>query len=53
MKSKINASFPGRYRLLRQYGKGLSGLVYVHEHNTIHCDIKPDNTLMDGVGGKC
>ena len=35
------------WRLLREVA---CGLAHIHEHGLIHCDVKPDNVLMDGSG---
>ena len=36
------------WRMVRQVA---SGLDHIHSHGMLHCDVKPDNILIDGGGG--
>lgn len=48
--SEFCASRPGRKRLLRAL-KGLAaGVAYLHESGFCHCDVKPDNLMVDSSG---
>ena len=32
--------------LLLQHAQAFQGLAYLHSHNILHCDLKPDNFLF-------
>jgi serine/threonine protein kinase/tetratricopeptide (TPR) repeat protein len=40
-------SLPDKLALIEQISKGLA---VAHKHNVVHCDLKPDNIMIDGRG---
>lgn len=46
MESKVDLSLAQKLQLVRDI---LLGLEHVHEHHIIHCDLKPDNILLNVI----